>query len=220
MKWDFTPENYKEIEKILNKFPKNYKRSGTIPLLYLAQEQNDNWVPLAAMNKIAEILGIHPMRVYEVATFYTMFNRRKLGKFHIQLCGTTPCQLCGSESIAKAIEDHLGISMGETTPDGMFTLTEVECLGACVNAPMIQINNHEFYEDLTPESAVKLLGDLKAGKAKVGPQSSRRDCENTAGLTSLKTPPPVAPCRDFAAEKKRYEEAKANAAAEKAAGSK
>lgn len=119
-------------------------QSGIIPLLDLAQRQCGNFLPVAAMNKVAEIVGVPAVRVYEVASFYTMFNRERVGKYFIQLCGTTPCMVNGSEDIKAAIEKHLHIKEGETTADGLFTLREVECLGACANAPMIQIND-DFY---------------------------------------------------------------------------
>jgi len=198
MPWDFTPENYSRIDSILAKYPPEYKCSGIMPILDLAQRQNDNWIPLAAMNKIAQILECAPMRVYEVASFYTMYNREPVGKFFIQLCGTTPCQLCGAEHIKAAIMDHLKIGDGQTTPDGLFTLLEVECLGACVNAPMIQIND-DFFEDLTPATTVKLLEDLKAGnEVKIGPQSHRLSCEGpVTPKTSLMEPPPGPFCRDI-----------------------
>jgi NADH dehydrogenase (ubiquinone) flavoprotein 2 len=168
-----------------------------MPLLQLAQEQNSNWLPLSAMNKIAELLDMPAIRVYEVATFYSMYNREPVGKYHIQLCGTTPCQLCGAEKIKSAIEKHLGIHEGETSKDGLFTLSEVECLGACVNAPMIQVNNHEFYENLTEESTIKLLDGWRAGRPpKVGPQNNQSNCEGPQGKTSLKTVP-AAICRDL-----------------------
>lgn len=117
------------------------------------------------MNEVATILEMPPMRVYEVATFYTMYNRNPVGKFHLQLCTTTPCQLRNSDAIQKVIESHLGIHAGETTEDKLFTFTEVECLGACVNAPMIQIND-DYYEDLTPESMTKLLDALRVSAEK------------------------------------------------------
>lgn len=142
--FDFTEENYKIVRQILNKYPKNYKQSGIIPLLDLAQRQCGNFLPLSAMNKVAEVVGVPPVRVYEVASFYTMFNRERVGKYFIQLCGTTPCMVNGSEEIKATICKHLGIEDGETTSDGLFTLKEVECLGACVNAPMVQIND-DFY---------------------------------------------------------------------------
>lgn len=126
------------------------------------------------------------MDVYEVASFYTMFNRERVGKFHLQICGTTPCQLRGSEAIIEACEKHLGIKNGQTTPDYLFTIQEVECLGACANAPMIQLNGEWVYEDLTPENTVQLLEDLKNGKAKKGPQIDRNGCEGPQGRTTLK----------------------------------
>lgn len=139
--FDFTVENYERVNTILAKYPENYKQSACIPLLDLAQRQNDNFLTLAAMKKVAEIIGVKPVRVYEVATFYTMFNREKVGKYFIQLCGTTPCQACGAGEIKQAIQSHLGLKPGEEhTEDGLFTLREVECLGACVNAPMVQVS--------------------------------------------------------------------------------
>jgi len=196
--FDFTEANTAEIKKILAKYPVNYKQAATIPLLHLAQYQTGGWVPLAAMNKIAKILEIPPMKVYEVATFYTMFNRTKVGKHHVQLCTTTPCQLggCGSTVILETIKKHLNIGVGETTADGLFTLTEVECLGACVNAPMLQIGD-DYFEDLTPESTVALLETLKAGKTpKVGPQTGgRKNCEGPQGKTTLFAAPAGPYCR-------------------------
>lgn len=150
--FDFTEENYKIVRQILNKFPKNYKQSGIIPLLDLAQRQCSNFLPLSAMNKVAEVCGVPPVRVYEVASFYTMFNRERVGKYFIQLCGTTPCMVNGSEEIKATICKHLGIEDGGTTADGLFTLKEVECLGACVNAPMVQIND-DFYVSAAGASA-------------------------------------------------------------------
>eukprot|EP01015_Nassula_variabilis_P023367 TRINITY_DN436_c0_g1_i8.p1 TRINITY_DN436_c0_g1~~TRINITY_DN436_c0_g1_i8.p1 ORF type:complete len:246 (+),score=48.11 TRINITY_DN436_c0_g1_i8:97-834(+) len=155
--FDFTAENYKQIDIVLQKYPKNYKRSALIPLLHIAQKQNNNFLSLSAMNKIAKILEISEMDVYAVATFYTMFNREPVGKHHLQLCCTTPCMLRGSYEVMEAIKKHLGIKLGETTPDGLFTLTEVECLGACSNAPIVQINGEWVYEDLTPENVICLL---------------------------------------------------------------
>jgi NADH dehydrogenase (ubiquinone) flavoprotein 2 len=196
--WDFTPENYEKIKEILKKYPSNYKQSAVMPLLQIAQDQNDNWVPIAAMNKVAQLLDLPPIRVYEVATFYSQYNREPVGRYHIQLCGTTPCMLCGAEKIRSTIEKHLKIHAGETTEDKMFTLSEVECLGACVNAPMIQINNKEFYENLTPESTIKLLEDLRSGrKVHVGPQNGQKDCEGPQGQTSLKEPDKLDPQAAF-----------------------
>ena len=135
--FEFTEQNYEEVKRLLSKYPTNYKQSACIPLLMLAQKQNDNFLTLSAMNKVAKIMEIPPMKVYQVASFYTMFNRTKVGKFHLQVCGTTPCMVRGSEKIMETICNHLGVHDGETTQDGMFTVQEVECLGACTNAPMI-----------------------------------------------------------------------------------
>ncbi|KAK9917341.1 hypothetical protein WJX75_003369 [Coccomyxa subellipsoidea] len=178
--FDFTPENYERVAEVLAKFPTNYKQSACIPLLDLAQQQNNGWLSLNAMNKVAQIIEVPPIRVYEVATFYTMFNRSPIGKYHIMVCGTTPCMLCGSRSISAAIKDHLKIDYGQTTSDGLFTLGEMECMGSCVNAPMIAVADYtagtkgysyNYYEDLTPADAVKILEDLQGGKKpKVGSQ--------------------------------------------------
>jgi len=188
--FDFTAENHTKVEKILSRYPGNYRKSGIIPLLDLAQRQHGGWLPVAAMNKVAEIVGEHPMRVYEVATFYTMFNREKVGKYFIQLCGTTPCMACGAQEIKKVMLDHLGIKDGETTEDGLFTLKEVECLGACSNAPMVQLND-DFYEQLTPETAVELIELCRAGKPppmnKWGslPMNGQLSCEGPMGKPAL-----------------------------------
>ena len=198
--FDFTPDNHLRAEHILGKYPKNYKMSGIIPLLDLAQRQSGGWLPLAAMDKVAKYVGCAPMRVYEVATFYTMFNREKVGKYFIQLCGTTPCMVCGSEAIKHAIEDHLGIKEGETTKDGLFTLREVECLGACANAPMIQMND-DYYECLTPDSMVALLEACKKGEPHAMgrwgslPMNGQVSCEGPAGKTSLASAPGPQPVR-------------------------
>uniref|UniRef100_A0A4W6FNK3 NADH dehydrogenase [ubiquinone] flavoprotein 2, mitochondrial n=1 Tax=Lates calcarifer TaxID=8187 RepID=A0A4W6FNK3_LATCA len=139
--------------------------------------------------KVAEVLDVAPMRVYEVATFYTMFLRQPVGKYFIQICTTTPCMLCNSDSILEAIQNKLGIKVGETTPDKLFTLIEVECLGACVNAPMVQINDN-YYEDLTPKDIEDIIDELKAGRVPPpGPRSGRFSCEPAGGLTSLTEPP-------------------------------
>lgn len=123
--FDFTAENYKEVSKWLAKYPSNYKKSALLPVLFIAQKQNDNFLSLSAMKKVAEVLEIPEVDVFEVASFYTMYNREKVGKYHLQFCGTTPCMIRGSREVMKACEDHLGIKCGETTPDGMFTIVEV-----------------------------------------------------------------------------------------------
>lgn len=183
--FQFSKKNLEEAQKIIAKYPEGRQQSAVMPLLDLAQRQSEGWLPKVAMDYVADMLGMPPMRVYEVATFYSMYNMRPVGKYHVQVCTTTPCWLRGSDGIVGACKDKLGVGMGETTQDGNFTLTEVECLGACVNAPMVQIND-DFYEDLTAESMTAILSDLAAGKKpKVGPQSVRVSSEPLEGLTSL-----------------------------------
>lgn len=195
--FEFSAENYLRIGRILKKYPNNYKASAVISLLDLAQRQCDGWLPLAAMNKVARVLEMAPIRVYEVASFYTMFNREKVGRYNVQVCCTTPCMVRGSYDVLDAVRAHLGVAVGQSTADGMFHLMEVECLGACVNAPMMQINDH-FYEDLTPESALQVLDHIKAGKTpKIGPQIDRNGCEGPLGRSSLNEPPPGPYCRDL-----------------------
>ena len=142
----FSAENEALIKKIIAKYPKGKQASAVMPLLDLAQLQNDNWIPMKAIEKIADLLGMARIRVLEVASFYTMYNLKPVGKYFLQLCGTTPCMLRGSDDIARCIKDKLGIA-GESTEDGKFSVLEVECLGACVNAPIVQVND-DFYEDL------------------------------------------------------------------------
>ncbi|KAG8532559.1 uncharacterized protein KY384_002436 [Bacidia gigantensis] len=166
--FSFNAINQKLIAEILKRYPPQYKKAAVMPLLDLGQRQH-GFTSISVMNEVARLLEMPPMRVYEVATFYTMYNRAPVGRFHLQVCTTTPCQLggCGSDKIMRAIEDHLGIHAGHTTKDGIFTFTEVECLGACVNAPMVQIND-DYYEDLTPETTVTLLKALQASAETTG----------------------------------------------------
>ncbi|MCD6035383.1 MAG: dehydrogenase [Rickettsiales bacterium] len=182
----FTPENRKKADAIIAKYPAGRQQSAVMPLLDLAQRQHNGWIPRAAMDHIGEILSMPPMKVYEVATFYTMYNLKPVGKYLVQVCRTTPCWLRGSDGITAACKKSLGIGKGETTADGMFTFVEVECLGACCNAPMVQINDH-YYEDLTPQAMEKMLGDLRAGKEiPQGSQTGRKRSEPASGLTTLK----------------------------------
>lgn len=182
----FTKENLKAIDAIVAKYPKGRQQSAVMPLLEMAQRQNDNWIPEAAMEEIARILDMPRIKVFEVATFYTMYNLEPRGKHHLQFCTTTPCWLSGSAETLEACEKHLGIKLGETTPDGMFTITDVECLGACVNGPVLQHNGDDFYEDLTPENIVAVLEELKAGKTPAhGSKAGRRCSMNCQGATSL-----------------------------------
>jgi NADH dehydrogenase (ubiquinone) flavoprotein 2 len=187
--FEFNEENMRQAKEIISHYPTQYKKAAVIPLLDLGQRQNSGWTSISVMNYVADLLEMPRMRVYEVASFYTMFNREPVGKYFMQLCTTSPCMLggCGSELIQKTMEDHLGIKAGETTPDKLFTLIEVECLGACANAPMVQVND-DYYEDLTPETTIKLLDGLRSGKPpKPGPQSGRHSSEAAKGRSALTT---------------------------------
>ena len=165
----FDEESEKKIAEILARYPDAKKASGTIPLLYVVQKQmgrqtGSAWVPRVAMDVIAERLEIAPIRVYEVATFYFMFNTKKMGRYHLQVCGTTPCMLRGSDDVLRACKDAGHVSgYGATSPDGLFTMSEVECLGACVNAPILQVDD-DYYEDMDYDSTVKLIEALKRGE--------------------------------------------------------
>ncbi len=182
----FSADNKKKLKGIFAKYPEGREASAVMPLLDLAQRQNDGWLPRAAMDHVAELVGLAPMRVYEVATFYTMYNLAPIGENHLQVCTNLPCWLRGSDDVVGACEKKLGISIGETTPDGKFSLSEMECLGACVNAPMMQIND-DYYEDLDETSTVAILETLQSGGTPTpGPQNSRKGCEPEGGLTSLK----------------------------------
>jgi NADH-quinone oxidoreductase E subunit len=175
--FSFNDENLKLVNKHVSKYPEGRQASAVMPLLDIAQRQNNNWIPMKAIEYIAQMLAMPVMHVLEVATFYTMYNLAPVGKFHIQLCGTTPCWLRGSDDIKTACKNKLNIDLGETTKDKIFSLIEVECLGACANAPMIQIND-DFYEDLTPEMIEKLLDNLKHGReVKKGSQIGRKSSE-------------------------------------------
>ena len=175
--FNFTKENIKIINKIFLKYPEGKKASALLPLLDLAQRQHDNWLPKAAMSEIARMLNLPMIKVMEVATFYTMYNLYPVGKNLLQVCTTTPCWLRGSDDIVSVCKNKLGINFGETTKDNKFTLLEVECLGACSNAPMVQINDN-FYEDLDKESIKNIIEDLKKDKQpKIGPQSNRKGSE-------------------------------------------
>jgi NADH-quinone oxidoreductase subunit E len=184
-KFRFTPKNLKLIEDICKKYPDGKQKSAVLATLDIAQRQNGNWLSVDAMNAVAEILDMPYIKVYEVATFFTMFNLKPVGKFFIQLCRTTPCWLNGCDDLVKVINEKLGISVGETTEDGLFTFIEVECLGACVNAPMVQIND-DYYEDLNKDNFTQLLDDLAKGKKpKIGTQIKRYNSAPKEGLTTL-----------------------------------
>jgi NADH-quinone oxidoreductase subunit E len=182
----FTPDNLDYARRIIAKYPEGRQASAVMPLLDLAQRQNGNWLPRAAMDYVADLLEMPRMRVYEVATFYTMYNRNPVGRHFVQVCTTTPCMLRGADEVLHACERKLGVSAGETTPDGQFTLIEVECLGACVNAPMMQVND-DFYEDLDAASTERVLDALARGEAvPAGSVKGRHGSCPEGGPTTLK----------------------------------
>ncbi|WP_254229542.1 NADH-quinone oxidoreductase subunit NuoE [Wolbachia pipientis] len=158
--FSFTPDNLSKAKKSIEMYPKGREGSAVMPLLCLVQEQC-GWVPESAMRYVADMLHIPHIRVYEVVNFYTMYNLKPVGKYLIQICRTTPCWLCNSEEVLNTFKKKLGINIGETTKDNLFTLKEVECLGACVNAPVVQINN-DFYENLTPEKVENIIAELSS----------------------------------------------------------
>ena len=181
----FTPENEARAKTIVARYPEGRQASAVIALLDLAQRQNGNWLSGEAIEYVAGYLDLAPIRVHEVATFYTMFNLKPVGKYFIQVCRTTPCWLCGSDDLTQLCRDKLGIGKGETSEDGLFTLVEVECLGACANAPMVQIND-DYYEDLTPGRMAEMIGALKAGEqVPSGSQTGRQGSCPAGGPTSL-----------------------------------
>ncbi|TWA67543.1 NADH dehydrogenase subunit E [Azospirillum baldaniorum] len=182
----FNPENLERAKAIIAKYPAGKQASACMPLLDLAQRQSDGWLPRVAMDAVADLLGMPRIRVYEVATFYTMYNKTPVGKHVIQVCTTTPCWLRGSDDIVHTCERKLGIGVGETTADGQFTLREVECSGACVNAPVVQIGD-DYYEDVSPEHMEKIIDALKGGEIpKHGSQIGRQSSEPVGGPTTLK----------------------------------
>ncbi len=185
----WTPENVKEVERILGRYPPGRQHSAIIPLLHLAQYQmgaqtGHAWLPVPVIEFVARQLDMPYIRAYEVATFYTMFNLKPVGRFHVQVCGTTPCMLRGSDDIMRACKDK-GLKKGAITNDGLFTLSEVECLGVCANAPMVQIND-DNYEDLTYERMGEILDALARGETpKPGPQNGRQASCPEGGPTTL-----------------------------------
>lgn len=188
----FDAESLAEIEKILAKYPAGRQASGVLPILYLVQDQmrretGSAWVPRVAMDAVAVRLSMPPIRVYEVATFYLMFNTTPVGKYHLQVCTTTPCWLRGSDDVVAACRRVTGIKgWHETSADGLFTMSEVECLGACVNAPILQIDN-DFYEDMDGALTERLLEALKRGEAppKPGSMIGRVTSAPVGGPTTL-----------------------------------
>ena len=182
--FSFTKENLDWAKKEITKYPPGRQASAVIPLLWRAQEQAGGWVPEAAIQHVAKFLDLPNIRVMEIATFYTMFNLAPVGRFHVQMCGTTPCVLRGADKLIEICHHRIGHQF-DVTDDGKFSWVEVECLGACVNAPMAQIN-YDFYEDLTPDNFNKLLDEMAAGKEpKPGPQIDRQFSAPQGGATTL-----------------------------------
>ena len=187
----WTEENARKAKEIVARYPQGRQHSAVLPLLDLAQRQigaetgTQGWLPLPVMEFVGQEIDMPYIRVLEVATFYTMFNLRPVGRFHVQVCGTTPCMLRGSDDVLDACYKR-GLKKGHTTVDGVFTLSEVECLGACANAPMVQIND-DNYEDLTFDSMTAILDALARGETpKPGPQVDRQTSCPVDGPTTLK----------------------------------
>jgi NADH-quinone oxidoreductase E subunit len=190
--FEFTPVNVERARAHIAKYPPGREASAVLPLLDLAQRQMGGWVPRAAMDYVAGLLGMAPIRVYEVATFYTMFNLRPVGRYLLQVCTTTPCWLRGSDAVVAACEKKLGIGIGGKTEDGLFSMIEVECLGACVNAPILQVND-DFYEDLDGPATEALIDALRAGSSPPpGSVIGRHGSAPLGGKTTLTEVPATA----------------------------
>lgn len=182
----FTEANLQRTRRLMAKYPSGRRKSAVIALLDLAQRQNGGWLSRAAMDHVAAMLELAPIRVYEVATFYTMFNLKPVGRHLVQVCTTTPCWLRGSDQVLGACRRKLGIDVGGTTADGVFTLVEVECLGACVNAPVVQVDD-DYYEDLDGVATERLLDALALGERPApGPQIARQTSAPVGGATTLR----------------------------------
>ena len=182
--FEFNSSSLEEANKIVSKYPKGKQQSAVMALLYIAQKQNDNWIPLVAMKYIAKFLDMPYIKVYEVATFYTMYNLSPVGKYFVQVCTTTPCLLRGADKIVKICKEKISINENEISKNGNCSWTEVECLGACVSAPMVQINDN-YYEDLDEKSTKEILDSLINDKP-IKP-GSFRGRKNTSPEKSLNT---------------------------------
>jgi NADH-quinone oxidoreductase E subunit len=181
----FTPANLEEAKRIIARYPPGRQASAVLPLLHMAQAQHGGWLPKAALDYVAEFLGMAKIRVYEVASFYDMFNIEPVGRVQVRVCTTTPCWLCGSDAVLKAAREVLGCEPGESSPDGRFYLREFECLGACANAPVLWIDD-DYYEDLTYERAKAVLEAVVRGERPTpGPQSGRKGSMPAGGKTTL-----------------------------------
>ena len=175
--FEWSDDNFNKIKKIINKYPQGEQQSAVLPVLDIAQRQNKGWLSKKAIEKVAETLSMSFIRVMEIATFYSMFNLKPIGKYFIQICRTTPCWLRGSDNLKKISKELIGCEIGEISKDNLFTVVEVECLGACCNAPMVQIND-DYYEDLNENNFKELLLKLKNGKSIIkGSQANRQSSE-------------------------------------------
>lgn len=181
----FSPDNRARAERIVARYPAGRQASAVLALLDLAQRQSGGWLPRAAIEHVGAALGMAPIRLYEIATFYEMFNLEPVGEHMVRVCTTTPCLLRGAGEVLRACEAELGVAVGETTTDGRFTLRESECLGACVNAPVVWIDD-DYYEDLDPDLAASLLRRIRDGHpAQPGSQTGRRASAPASGPTAL-----------------------------------
>ena len=179
--FEFNEQSLKAVEKAISNYPKNKQKSAVMPLLYIAQKQNNNWIPLAAMKLIAKTLNMPYIKVYEVATFYTMYNLAPVGEYFFQVCTTTPCMIRGAYKLVDVCKKRISENESEISKDGKSSWLEVECLGACVNAPVVKINEN-YFEDLNPHLFDKLIENLSKGKElKIGPQTKRKGSEPMKG---------------------------------------
>ena len=187
--FEFTEKNMEISKKIINNYPKGKQNSAVMALLYLVQRQNENWIPLVAMKYIAKFLSMPYIKVYEVATFYSMYNLTPVGKYFYQICTTTPCMLRGSNKLVEACKEKISENQNEISKDGNCSWVEVECLGACVNAPMAQIND-EYFEDLSKEKLIEIIEQTKNNiKPKAGSYKGRLNSapeNNRSSLNNLK----------------------------------
>ena len=184
-KFEFNENNLRMSKEIISKYPDGKQQSAVMSLLYLVQNQNQNWIPLAAMKYIAKLLNMPYIKVYEVATFYSMYNLTPVGKFFYQVCTTTPCMLRGANKLVEACKEKISKNENEISEDGTSSWVEVECLGACVNAPMLQINEN-YYEDLTKDKLLKIIDETRKGnKPKPGSYKGRLNSAPETNRTTL-----------------------------------
>ena len=183
--FEFSEKNLEISKKIIDKYPKGKQSSAVMALLYLAQRQNQNWIPLAAMKYIGKILSMPYIKVYEVATFYSMYNLKPVGKYFYQICTTTPCMLRGSNKLVEACKEKISENQNEISNDGNCSWVEVECLGACVNAPMAQIND-DYFEDLTKQKLIEIIEQTKKNiKPRAGSYKGRLNSAPDNNRTTL-----------------------------------